>query len=110
MALDYLEENPSAKVVVSGGQGSGEDISEAAAMKGYLVEHGLEEERILLEDRSVNTAENIRFSMELIEADWSGREAEPSLVIATNSFHVFRALRIAKKQGVTQVSGLSYFS
>ncbi len=107
VALDYLEENPSAKVVVSGGQGSGEDISEAAAMKGYLMEHGLREDRILLEDRSVNTAENIRFSMELIQADWNGREAEPSLVIATNSFHVFRALRIAKKQGVTQVSGLS---
>ena len=105
IALEYLEENPSAKVIVSGGQGSGEDISEAAAMKGYLIERGLEAERILLEDRSVNTAENIRFSKELIEADGGSEEA--SVVIATNSFHVFRALRIAAKQGLTQVSGLS---
>ena len=105
IALEYLEENPSAKVIVSGGQGSGEDISEAAAMKGYLIERGLEAERILLEDRSVNTAENIRFSKELIEADGGSEEA--SVVVATNSFHVFRALRIAAKQGLTQVSGLS---
>lgn len=105
-ALIYLEENPQAKVIVSGGQGSGEDISEAEAMQAYLMEHGISQERILLEDKSVNTAENIRFSKEILEADWKGENRPPTVAIATSSFHIYRALRIAKKQGLEQVSGI----
>lgn len=104
-AFLYLEENPDTKVIVSGGQGSGEDLSEAEAMKGYLLERGISEERILTEDRSVNTAENIRFSKELLDADRKDVR-EPKVVLATSSFHVYRGLRIARKQGLEHVSGL----
>ena len=61
-ALAYLEENPKAYVVVSGGQGAGEDISEAEAMRRYLAARGIEESRILMEDKSMSTLENFLFS------------------------------------------------
>lgn len=92
-ALDYLERNPDTKAVLSGGQGSGEDISEAEAMRRYLEAGGISSERLLLEDRSTNTAENIRFSKELIE---SGAR----VVLVSNEFHLFRSRRIARLNGL----------
>lgn len=100
-AFHYLEENPNTKVIVSGGQGSGEDISEAQAMKEYLVGKGIQEKRILMEDRSTNTNENIRYSRNLI------KETDARVGIVTNGFHVFRASRIAKKQGLEEVHPIS---
>lgn len=92
-ALEYLEENPDTIVIVSGGQGSDEIISEAAGMRQYLIDAGVEEERILTEDRSTSTSENLAFSAELFDSRNS------RTVIVTNNFHVFRAVGIAKKQG-----------
>lgn len=92
-ALEYLGENPDTMVIVSGGQGPDEIISEAAGMRQYLIDAGIGEERILTEDRSASTRENLAFSAELFDSK-SGRT-----VIVTNNFHVFRALRIAEKQG-----------
>lgn len=100
----YLEENPETKVILSGGKGFGEDISEAEAMRRYLVEKGISEKRILIEDRSVNTDENIRYSRKLMEG---GNEA--FVVIATNRFHLFRAEKIAKKQGLKKVQGIGQY-
>lgn len=94
-AADYLRENEETVVIVSGGQGSGEDISEADAMAEYLIGAGIEEERILREDRSVNTVQNIRFSRKLIE------EEAPRIGVVSNDFHVFRAVHIAKAQGIS---------
>jgi len=51
-ALDYLEEHPDVQVVVSGGQGPDEPTTEAQAMYDYLVEYGVEPERIWQEDQS----------------------------------------------------------
>lgn len=96
-AAEYLQEHEDAIVIVSGGQGSGEDISEAEAMKAWLVERGIAEERILEENRSVNTSQNIRFSKELME------DATATVGIVSNDFHVFRAVHIAKAQGLTAV-------
>ncbi len=95
-ALEVLSENPEALCVVSGGQGSGEDISEAEAMKRYLVERGISEERIIQENRSVSTRENIRFSAELLKERGLSRA-----VIATNEFHQYRAGLYAKRSGLT---------
>lgn len=95
-ALEVLDKNPSALCVVSGGQGSGEDISEAEAMKRYLAERGVSPERIILEDRSVSTRENIVFSAELLQERGLSRA-----VIATNEFHQFRAGIYAKRNGLT---------
>jgi len=100
-AYDYLMESPGTIAVVSGGQGPGENISEAEAMKSYLISKGISPERIIMEDRSTNTVENIRFSRMLLDKD------EPSVVIVTNSFHVFRAVKIARNQGISNAFGLA---
>ncbi len=93
-AAVYLKEHEDTLVIVSGGQGPGEDISEAQAMAEYLERAGIAPERIRKEGRSVNTAQNIRFSMELMEKE------DPKVGIVSNDFHVFRAVHIAKAQGV----------
>ena len=95
-ALQYLEENPETKAVLSGGQGEGEDISEAQAMCNYLVEHGIDRERLILEDRSTSTTENLKFSLEIIGLDHS-------VGVVTNNFHVFRGTAIGKKCGCREI-------
>ena len=100
-AAAYLMENPDTKVIVSGGQGSNEIMPEAAGMRDYLVNAGIEEECILVEDRSSNTYENLIFSGEFLDP------VNAKVVIVTNNFHVFRALGIARKQGYANVEGLA---
>ena len=73
--------------VLSGGQGPDEIVSEAESMRGYLASRGVPAERILLEDRSTDTAENMRFSKELIFA----RDPEAVTAFSTTNFHVFRS-------------------
>lgn len=99
-AYEYLQNSPETKVIVSGGQGTGEDITEAEAMNTYLINKGIAKERIIMEDKSVNTHENIKFSKKLMN------KKEPQIVIVTSSFHVYRGIRIAKKQGLNNVEGL----
>ena len=95
-ALQYLEENPETKAVLSGGQGEGEDISEAQAMCNYLVEHGIDRERLILEGRSTSTTENLKFSLEIIGLDHS-------VGVVPNNFHVFRGTAIGKKCGCKEI-------
>lgn len=73
--------------VPSGGQGEDECISEAEAMKRYLVNQGIEEKNILIENRSKNTLENIKFSNELI----TSKMEKPNIAYVTTNYHVFRA-------------------
>lgn len=96
-AYEYLEENPEAMCVVSGGQGSGEDISEAECMYRYLVDKGIEPERIYKEDQSTSTEENMKFSMEVIEAN----DLNENIVIVTNEFHCYRAGVLAEGCGLS---------
>lgn len=100
-AIPYLNENPDTIVIVSGGQGSNEPISEAAGMRQYLVDVGISDDRILLEDKSTNTWENMVFSGTMLDRE------NDRVVIVTNNFHMFRALQIARKQGYQNVEGLS---
>lgn len=100
-AIAYLNANPDTRVIVSGGQGYNEPISEAEGMKGYLEAAGIDPERILVEDASTNTTQNLIFSGELLN------KSEDSVVIVTNNFHMFRALAIAGKQGYVHAEGLS---
>lgn len=99
-AMEYLEKNPKTLVVVSGGKGSDEDISEAEAMGKYLICRGIAAERIILEDQSTNTVENLKFTAKLISK-------EAKIGIVTNDFHIYRSLKLAKKQGYTSVCGIS---
>lgn len=100
-ALEYLRQNPDAAVIVSGGRGPDEPISEAQGMKEYLMREGIEEERILVEDQATDTCENLVFSSRLLNRE------EDRVVLVTNNFHMFRALHIAQKQGYAHVEGLA---
>ncbi|MGE7183175.1 YdcF family protein [Peribacillus sp. NPDC006672] len=93
-AAEYLSANEHTVVIVSGGKGPGEDISEAKAMQQGLIAHGIEEERIMMEDKSTTTHENIVFSKELIP------DTAASGLIVSNDFHIYRAVEIAKKEGL----------
>ncbi len=98
-AYDYLVENEDTIVIVCGGKGADEGISEAEAMKRTLVSKGIDESRIIMEDKSTSTEENIRFAMQYIE------DSDSKVVVTTNSYHVFRAVGIAKKAGLINASG-----
>lgn len=100
-AYEYLIEHKDTKVVVSGGQGSDELVTEAEAMKKYLMEKGIEEGRILMEDQSTNTDQNIAYSRKIIGDDAA------SIAIVTNSFHLYRAMKIGQKQGLIHVTGIA---
>lgn len=100
-AAEYLKENPDTKVIVSGGRGSNEPISEAQGMKMYLAQAGIEEERILEENQSTSTYENLIYSGEFIDRE------NDNVVLVTNNFHMFRALQIAEKQGYVHIEGQS---
>lgn len=99
-AYRFLEKNPSAMCIVSGGQGSDELISEAESMKRVLVEQGISEDRIIMEDRSTGTDENIRFSLDKMNEYGIGG----SVTIVTNDFHQLRAKLIADKYGLESYS------
>ncbi len=94
-ALSYCEKNTECKIIVSGGQGNGEDITEAEAMKRYLVEHGIETGRIIKEDKSTSTTENFIFSNRLVDGGFGSY----SVAFITNDFHVYRANSLARYQG-----------
>ena len=100
-AMDYLNENPDTKCIVSGGKGGNEPFSEAQGMADYLIKNGVDSSRILLEDQSKNTVENILYSKGLLEKSYQ------AVGIVTNNFHVFRAVQIAKAQGLAGVCGIA---
>ncbi|MBE6565230.1 MAG: YdcF family protein [Ruminococcaceae bacterium] len=97
IAAAYLDGNPSAVCIVSGGQGEGEDIPEALAMYRYLTgEKGISPDRVLMEDRSKNTVENLRFSAAILRE----KGLSPDVAVVTNGFHQFRAAVYAAKAGL----------
>jgi len=93
-ALSYAEKYPEVIFILSGGQGRDEDVSEAEAMRGYLVEHGIDENRLMLESASTSTYENILHSKKLLP---SGIE---SVTIITSDYHLARARFIAERLGL----------
>lgn len=100
-ALDYLNKNEGTMAIVSGGQGYNEPISEAQGMKEYLMNAGIAEERIIIEDKSTSTNENLMNISEFIDKE------NDRVVVVTNNFHVFRACGIARKQGYKHLEGLA---
>ena len=100
-AYEYAVNNPDTVIIVSGGQGSNEPATEASVMKEYLVSKGIDESRIIAEDKSTNTSENLQFSMALTDG-----LQDSSVGIVSSEFHMFRALAIAKKCGYTDTYGI----
>ncbi len=101
ISLPYLFDNTETKIIVSGGQGEDEDISEASAMKDYLIAAGIQEDRILMEENSTSTQENFIFSRKLIDNENS------SFIIVTSDYHMLRASMIAKNTGYNNISGIT---
>lgn len=100
-AAEYALQNPETTLILSGGQGGREPETEAQAMERYLVEKGVPKERLLLENRSESTLENLAYSRLLIEK-------QPAKVgILTSNFHLYRARKIAEKQGMTEVRAIA---
>lgn len=93
-AYGYLASHPDCKAILSGGQGEGEDISEAECMRRELESRGISGERLFIEDKSTSTAENLRYSDERYSL--KGK----NVVIVTSNFHIFRAKLIAKTIGI----------
>lgn len=108
-AYDYAskEGNEDVIIIVSGGQGDDEVTTEAKVMKQYLVDKGMDEERVLMEDKSVNTKQNLTFSYEIIK-EKIGEDAK--IAICTSNFHVYRATLLAKNMEIENVSGLAAYT
>lgn len=96
-AIEYIGKNTEAQVIVSGGQGPQEEVSEAYAMKKYLVSKGVDENRIIMEDKSTSTITNFRYSHEIMKQ--KGLPID-SVAFVTSSFHVYRATSYAKAEGL----------
>ena len=106
-ALEYCSANKSCVIVVSGGQGPQEDTTEAQAMANYLTKHGIESDRIILEQQATSTRQNLEYSKVLLDAYF---DSEYSSVLLTNDYHVPRAVYTANKVGYDNISHLSSYT
>jgi len=97
-SLEYVTINPNIKIVVSGGRGIDESITEAEAMKKFLIKRGVAKEQIIKEERSTSTLENLKFTTEILEE--LDKKENIEVTIVTNNFHIFRAKFLAKRQGL----------
>ncbi|MGN1203289.1 MAG: YdcF family protein [Eubacterium sp.] len=101
-AYRFLLSNPDSVAILSGGQGRDENLSEALCMQQMLCKRGILKNRLILEDRSTTTDENIKFSLEIMEKRGIKKEA----AIVTSEYHQKRAKLICRRYGmnVTAVS------
>lgn len=95
-AMEYYNQNKHINIIVSGGQGKDEVMTEASAMKNYLVENGVDEDNIILENKATTTLENIMFSKDIME----DLNLENKALIVTSDYHLFRGRFIASILGI----------
>lgn len=100
-AAQYLQENNSTVCIVTGGKGAAEPFPEGQGMKDYLVKSGIPEDCVIVEDRALNTVQNIQYSMALMSSP------NAPTAIVTNNFHVTRGLALARGQGLTDVYAIA---
>ncbi len=96
-ALDYLEAYPDAVAIVSGGQGAGEDVTEASAMHDWLIAHGVPESRIVQEEQSTSTRENLENSFAIIRS--RGGDPAGGVAVVSSEYHLYRAKQMARALG-----------
>ena len=87
-ALDYWEEHPDIRIIVTGGKGDDEHISEAQGMYDYLAAHGVEGEIIVLEDQSRNTWQNVNNTFALMQQE--GWDVTDDVLLVSSGFHLAR--------------------
>ena len=97
-ALAYMERYPDSVAIVSGGMGPGETVTEALAMRDWLVAHGVAPERVLQEDRATSTKENLSFSYDIIRQ--RGDEPDGNVAIVSSAYHLYRAKLMSRMLGV----------
>ncbi|WP_419726178.1 YdcF family protein [Terrisporobacter petrolearius] len=107
-AIEYYNENKHINIIVSGGQGKDEVVTEARAMKNYLVKNGVDKDNIILENKATTTLENIMFSKEIME----DLNLENKALIVTSDYHLFRGRFIGsilgvENEGICSISRLS---
>jgi uncharacterized SAM-binding protein YcdF (DUF218 family) len=104
-AIEYLNKTTDdCYIVVSGGRGNDEHISEALAMKNYLVDSGISEEKIIMEDNSRNTYENFKYSKEKIEKHSKKDIKSLNIKTVTTDFHTLRSSILSKRNGYKNVT------
>lgn len=104
-AAEYAKQNPSTMLILSGGQGADEPCTEASAMRQYLAEKGVSPERMILEEQSQSTTENIAYSRLLLKE--KAENGKQEVGILTSNFHLLRARLIAAKQGMENIRGIA---
>lgn len=95
--LQWLNEHPDSVAVLCGGQGAGEDITEAESMRRWLSVRGIEDHRLIKEDTSTNTRENIRNAEKIIGSSSSNKK---EVAVVTTGFHLFRSKKICDSEGL----------
>ena len=105
-AIDFVkkqaENGKQAKLICSGGQGNDEVMSEGEAIKRYALEQEIDEEHIIVEDKSKNTLENMKFSKAIAEKIVD----EPTMAFSTTGYHVFRSGVTAVNSGIENIEGM----
>lgn len=99
-AIAYAEANPETVFILSGGQGPDEGVSEAACMYEYMTDKGLAAVRLVMEDQSTSTRENLQYSAKLLDRE------QDTVGILSNNFHIYRALLLARDEGYQKVCGI----
>lgn len=95
-AYDFLVKHEDINCILSGGKGAGENITEAECMYRYLIDKGIDENRLYKEERSTTTRENLLYAKQIIEE----YHLKPTIAIATSDYHVYRAGEVAKALGM----------
>lgn len=110
-AIEYHSKNPQAVIVVTGGRGFQETVTEAYAMEKYLIEHGIKKDKIIKEEEATSTEENMKFSKALLDKCF---DDEYSVAVISNNFHIFRGTYNAKRAGFELVThmhaGLQWYN
>lgn len=110
-ACAYLKKHPQTIGILSGGQGPGENITEAACMYQYLTEHGIPSEQLVPEDKSTTTRENLIYSAKVLAQRYADQNTEEILNskvgLVSNNFHIYRAKELAGKAGYRHVYGIA---
>lgn len=97
-AMDYSDAHPDAVLILSGGRGDGEAVSEAQCMYDYLTSHGVSASRLRMENEASTTQENLEFSLRLIEAETGEKVSRVGII--SSEYHLLRASLIAEDLGV----------
>lgn len=112
-AIEYYNKHKSVKIIVSGGQGNDENITEALAMKNYLISNGVNQNNIIEENKATTTLENIIYSKKILD----NMNNKGQVLIVTSDYHLFRGKLIASILGIenkglcstSSISGRLYY-